>query len=151
MKKMMTAAIAAMSTLIGSAAAAEVHDILILRYGYYPNKVYVKAGDQIRFINRSPNWAHIRTKNAWDNYNWYNWSNPCQTNSYGQTAFSGSRDGWQTSWMPIGGQITVNIYSCMETELEAPMIWNYNGSYSNSNYYNSFNEGYIVFGDAPRG
>lgn len=140
MAKMIQAALIAACAISGQAVTAEEHEVLILRYGYYPETIYVSAGDTIKFINESPNWARVLSNNAYDDYSNYNSSNPCANpNSY-----SGSQDGWATSWIPKYGSTTITVTSCMEDEIEAPSVYQYTT-------YNSYNEAWIVFGSAPTG
>lgn len=140
MKFAYNALMAFLVSMMASPSQAEVHDLVILRYGYLPEVLYVQPGDTIRVHNQGPNWARLFSANANDNYSGYNYSDPCSNPS----AFQGSRDGWWTNWIPYNGTLSFTVWSCMETEIEAPDIWQYY-------YYNGYNEAYIVFGEAPRG
>ena len=46
-------AFAAAATMIGSAAQAETHSVLIMDGGFFPPIVYVQPGDDIEFTNSS--------------------------------------------------------------------------------------------------
>ncbi len=140
MKLLLKAAAIAASVVGAQAAFAEVHEVEVLRYGYFPEKIYVQPGDQIKFINRSPNWVRVLSNNPYDNYSSYNYSDPC---SY-PSGYQYSEDGWATGWIAKNNSATITVTSCMENEIEAPSIYQYN-------YYDGYNEAYIVFGDAPSG
>lgn len=141
MKKLLTSlALACCAT----SATAEVHELQILRYGYFPERVYVQPGDTIRIVNKSPSWAKVASKDPSDNLSGYNPEDRCainpSTNSY---YFNGSRDGWyRSAWVPVDGHFDIVVDSCIETEIEAPEIYNLTR-------YDGYNEAYIVFGEAP--
>ena len=147
MKNLMKAALVFGCALSGNAAFAEDHEIRILRYGYFPERVYVDVGDTITFINESPNWAYITSNDAYDDTSNYVSSDPCDyedSDNDGNDEYSGSQDGWSTSWIAKNATRTITVYACMEDEIEAPNIWQYN-------VYTSYNEAWIVFGNPDTG
>ncbi len=137
MKNLLKIATIAGAMLAGSAAQAVEHEVIILRYGYFPETIYVSTGDTIKFINGSPNWAYIVSHDAYDNYS--NYEGDCDTST-----FAGSQDGWSTPWIYIGGTHTVTVTACMEDQMLRPEIWNY---YE----YDNYNNGWINYGSAPTG
>lgn len=140
MANVMKAALIAACAISGQAVTAEEHDLLILRYGYYPERIYVSPGDTIKFDNQSPNWARIESRDPYDNYEDYDHDDPCDDDDH----YAGSQDGWATSWIPRYSSTTVTVTSCIEDEIEAPIVWQYST-------YNGYNEGWISFGNAPTG
>jgi len=147
MKNLLKAALVFGCSVSGNAAFAAEHIIEILRYGYFPERVFVSEGDTITFVNKSPNWAYITSNNAYDNYSNYVSTDPCDYldgDGDGNKEYSGSQDGWATNWIAKNASRSITVYACMEDEIEAPNIWQYN-------VYNSYNEAYIVFGSADTG
>lgn len=134
MKRLCQAALVTCCTIAGLPVAAEEHEILILRYGYYPEVLYVSPGDTIKFINQGPNWARIYSNNPYGG----------DADDYFDCDPDDGEVGWYTGWIPKYGSATVTVSACMQNEIEAPNIWQYQT-------YNGYNEAWIVFGDAPRG
>lgn len=137
MKTILGASLLTCLTFAGQFAAAEEHEVLILRYGFYPETVYVSPGDTIKFINESPNWASVQSNDADDNY--ANYSGNCDAQT-----FAGSSDGWMTGWIAVNGSTTITVSECMDTTLMPPNVYNYTT-------YTGYNYGWITFGNAPTG
>lgn len=138
-------ALAAGLLLSAEAATAEVHDVLILRYGYFPAEINLNPGDEIRFINKSPNWVRVFSKEHSDNLPDYRYNEPCRTEEdTTYLGYQGDQDGWFTNWIPKGGEVKITINECSEKVMRAPSVYNYN-------YYEGYNNGTISFEPADNG
>ena len=141
MHKIKKAAAVAALTLFGGAASADIIDVRLEQYGFFPDKIYVQVGDTIRFTNHTWNWARVYSYDSNDNLSGYSYSLPCQAND-GQNNFNGELDGWSTGWISQGSSVTVTVSACMETQLLAPYVYNYN-------YYVNNHQARIIYGEAP--
>lgn len=147
MKRLSTLLMATAMALPALGAVAEEHLVSVERYGFYPAKVYVEAGDTIRFVNNTTNWVYLFSFDSSDNSAEYNWSDPCDindANGNGQDEYNGNKDGFSVPWFSVGQEVVINVTSCMETKMYEPYV------NQNPMNWNNLNE-FIVFGHAPNG
>ncbi|SEV97364.1 hypothetical protein SAMN04488515_0464 [Cognatiyoonia koreensis] len=141
-KNLALAAVLALPAAASSAQEATEHLVLVERYGFYPSKIYVEAGDTIVFENRSPNWVRLFSEDPYDNGPDYEDDDPCDDDGEN---FDGSRDGFSISWFSIGSQRTYQVSACSETRFYAPEVYNSGGTDWNKRI------DLIVYGEAPNG
>lgn len=124
------------------ALASVEHEVVIENMGFFPNTIHVAPGDTIRFVNKSTNWARLYSDDYLDDLSGYDPDDPCKLDpNTEQPFYSGSKDGWQTGWIPNEGDVVIEVTGCMETTITAPYVYTY--SYDSSTYH-----GYVSF-DAP--
>lgn len=137
MKTIVSAMTFTLLALAGQSATAAEHEVLILRYGFYPETTYVQPGNTIKFVNESPGWAKVQSNDPVDNY-------PSYTGNCDSNTFAGSSDGWTTDWIAKYSSETVTVLACSDTKIAPPSIDGYTT-------YTDYNNGWIVFGNAPTG
>jgi len=146
MKRMALAALLALPATAGLAQGV-THTVIVERYGFFPQPVYVQPGDTIVFENRAPNWTRIWSEDSNDNMGGYSFNDPCDTldpDGDNQPEYSGARDGFNTPWFNVGQTRTITVTACMETRFFEPEVWQYS-------FDNNARIDLIVFGHAPTG
>ena len=91
MKRLLTIALTAGLTLLGSTALAVEHIVRIEGPGYFPNVVYFQVGDTVKFENYGPFPARLKYTSG----NWYTSSNIGKNSSV---------------TMPLNSSSTINLY-----------------------------------------
>ena len=146
LKKIALATALALPATAGLAQGVE-HRVLVERWGFFPQPIYVQPGDTIVFENVAPNWVRVWSEDPSDNLPGFDFNNPCDIgdpDGDGVPEFAGAANGFNTPWFNIGQTRTIQVTDCMETRFFEPEVWQ-------NNFNNNARIDLIVFGTAPNG
>ena len=94
MKRHVFALLTAAFSIAGTAAEAEVHEIRILREGYFPATTYLSSTDSIKFINTTGYGAFQRAKFSNDGgYNYWTYGSYLPGTTYNYITYATAPNG----------------------------------------------------------
>ncbi len=114
MKRMLTLTLAATLAMAGTVASAVEHIVRIEGPGYFPNKLYVIAGDTVRFENHGPYVARLKKTNG----------------------------SWLTNTISLNGSTTISITNNNTIDLYGPYFVTGGGGYWGGTSYTQYGNNY---------